>query len=322
MKVLMLTYSDWSNTGWRFYRCLQHLNLDVKFYKAKFHKFDYPTQGKIHEALCCAKPITKQPIVINAPGIEPIASRTNVLHFTSSTFMHTNTKLSNKTVIVQHGGATYRNQPDKVNAYLNKLADITIIQTPDLLNLGAKNEQYISFPVDTTFIGPFFKANNPLKIGHFPSNADAKGSKYILETINKLGLKCIGKKGNLKWTNNLKAMSRCDIIIEKMQPELLRGMSGEWGNTALEAAALGKIVITNSYKPEIYQKEYGDCPLLIANNHKGLETQLEHVLSMNEDEILKLKMKMRNWAVESHGIPATAKRLWEKIYGRINVDKA
>lgn len=327
--ILMLTYNDWSNTGWRFSKCWESLGLEVEFYKGKKHRFGYPEQGPIHPALNNKTPVSKAPVTIVVPELKSLVESAPVVHFIASTFIDTGADLSNKTVIVQHGGATYRNNTEKVNTVLNPKLSYTIIQSPDLLGLGAKNEILISFPVDTDFIQPFFKVNRPLKIGHFPSNSSAKGTNTILKTIKTMNLDSyyVGKRKpgvKSEWTNwkdNLKRMAQCDIIIEKLQPELKRGLSGEWGNTALEAAALGKIVITSSHKGDAYHFEYGDHPLLIANNQKELETQLADMFSMSEKEILDLKQKTRQWAEDKHSIKSTGNRLMEKIYGYIDVDQ-
>lgn len=329
----MLTYNDWANTGWRFFKATQSIGLPIEFYKCVSHTFGYPIQAEVPKALKGRKTICKYPLIVKAPELKLKVEQADIVYFIASTLFETGANLSNKNVIVQHGGYTYRHDPNKSNKLFNPIVSHTIIQSVDLLGLGAKNEHYFAFPVDTDFIQPNFKTNNPLKIGHFPSNSMAKGTKYIVETMDKLNLlkQYVGKKawydkkaGWANWEDNLKRTSECDIIIEKMQPTLIWGankLSGEFGNSAIEAAALGKIVITCSYNPKIYQKEYGNHPLIIANNQKQLEKRLKRILSLNEKEILNLKEKTRQWAKEKHSIKATGRRLWEKIYGCIDVNK-
>jgi len=321
----MLAYNDWSNTGWRYYKCIKKFSKDVQFLKGRKHRFGYPEQGKINKILNKKKPVAKAPVTIEAPELRPLVEKAKVIHFIASTFVDTGADLSKKPVIVQHGGATYRNNAKQVNERVNPIANYTIIQSPDLLELGAKNEHYFCFPVDTDYIQPNFKTNKHLKIGHFPSNSAAKGTNQILKTIKDVNLDShyFGKRKPgvksewVNWYDNLMRMSECDIIIEKAQFELKRGWSGEFGNTALEAAALGKIVITNSHQSFAYQTAYGDHPLLIANNQKAFENHLHNVLSMNEKDINDLKQKTRQWAVDKHGITATANRLFEKVYQHV-----
>jgi len=91
---------------------------------------------------------------------------------------------------------------------------------------------------------------------------------------------------------------------------------GEWGNTAIEAASLGKIVVTNSKSTDIYRREYGGCALNIVNNKSQLEKTLVRLLQMSDKELKKEKMRTRAWVVENHSMEANAKRLWEKVYSK------
>jgi hypothetical protein len=117
------------------------------------------------------------------------------------------------------------------------------------------------------------------------------------------------------WTEHLKRVAYCDIIIETVAMEAQGHPFGEWGNQAIEAAALGQIVITNTQSAELYKEEYGpDCALNIANNEDELQAQIMKFLSMSDDEILKEKQKTRAWAEKHHSMEATSKRLWDKIY--------
>ena len=84
---------------------------------------------------------------------------------------------------------------------------------------------------------------------------------------------------------------------------------GEWGMTALEAASLGKIVVTNFLSIDRYKKEYGECPLVICNTEGEFERRLHELSEMNKDDILKLKKETRKWVEEKHSLKAVGKRL-------------
>jgi hypothetical protein len=109
-------------------------------------------------------------------------------------------------------------------------------------------------------------------------------------------------------------MEQVDVLIETIRLEIQGRPFGEWGNTALEASALGKIVITNSLNTDLYEQEYGDLALWIANDADQLEKQLRKALTMSDDDLLNERVKMRQWAETNHSIGATGLRLWEKIY--------
>ena len=118
-------------------------------------------------------------------------------------------------------------------------------------------------------------------------------------------------------------MEICDIYIECCNLSLNGCTFGEWGNTCIEAAALGCIVITNSLSQNIYKKEYGDCPLYIANNQNEIENCLIEISKLSKDEIIEKKKQFRKWVEDKHSFKATGKRLMDKIYSKyfnINID--
>jgi hypothetical protein len=94
---------------------------------------------------------------------------------------------------------------------------------------------------------------------------------------------------------------------------------GEWGNTALEAAALGKIVVTNSLNTDLYRAEYGDCALQIANTPEALKETLQRLISLSDGELTQLKLQSREWVENKHSMMPTGERMWDKVYrGLIN----
>ena len=340
--VLMLTKNDWANTGWRFSQCLESLGLEVLFFKANTHSFFYPQQGLLHPALtkrCNESSIDTQgtaekgdSLLYYVPELKTFVENARVVHFRDSTLIDTGVDLTKKKVVVQHGGRTYRVAHETINTMFNEFADAALIQMPDLLNLGANNEHLIYYPVDTKRLQPKYKRNHEkLIIGHFPTAQINKGSVMIVQTLKKMyddmpefkeKFAYMGPEDFIKtrdwllvWTEHLKRVAYCDVIIETIAMEVQNRPFGEWGNQAIEAAALGKIVITNSQSTELYKKEYGpDCALNIANNENELQEQLVRILSMTDDEILKEKQRTRAWVEKYHSMEATAARLKEKIY--------
>lgn len=326
MKVLVLAIDDWANTGWRFSKCLEHLGYDVTSYKARPHAFNYPHQMNIHPEMDVHKrkmgSYKKKTLVsMRVPEMRSLVEEHDVIHFIASGFIDTGADLADKRVVVNYGGSTYRRNPKIVSDFFNKISDASLIQCPDLLGLGAKNEHLIYYPVDTNFIQPVFnKIDKSPKFSHFPSSSANKGTQTILNVIGGMNINYIGKTNSnnktnrISWLDNLKRMAECDVYIETVQPKLKGKRFGEWGNTTLEAAALGKIVITNTFTKDMYEKEYRELPLLVANNEKQLKKRIKEVLSLSEKEIYSLQRKFRQWAEDKHSIPSTAKRLEDKIY--------
>lgn len=329
--VLMLTRADHANTGWRFSKCLESLGLDVICYKAIEHPFAYPEQMRVHPLLARAERTTVRPTILDAPDMYWFVHEAKVIHFHATTFVKTSypLKKENKKVVVQHAGDNYRKNPEGANKLFNPIVDKTICQYPSLLGLGAKNEELIYYPVDTNGIQPRPWLNiwgEKVVIGHWPSSPKRKGTHNILLAIDRLkqdpfiknkfcyaGVEST-KKGDkiAPWNYNLERMSQCDIIVERCQ---IGDGHSEWANTAIEAAALGKVVVTNSISSDLYVKEYGEvCPFFIANDENELISVLKDLITMPREKLYDHAMGTRKWVVDNHSMRATAKRLWEKVY--------
>ena len=321
--VLVLTFYDFANTGWRFSKLIESLGYEVKMFKGHPHEYNYPIQAEIFKPLSKCKRLSNYPFIYHCPELAPWVEEARVIHFTSSTFISTGVDLSNKKIVINHGGSTFRQNPARVNHALSKLQiDYSIIQCPDLLGLGAQNEVLIYYPVQTDWLLPDFeKKGEKIVFGHFPSNPDNKGTSTIIKTLRKLGdgFEYIGVDNAVReitnWTDHLDNIRKCDVIIETICPRQKGKRFGEFGNTAFEAAALGKIVITNTWNRELYEREYGDLALHIANDGDQLEARIREILEMNDDDLLSAKKKHRDWVVRNHSMEATAERLKDKVYG-------
>jgi len=339
--VLMVTQNDWANTGYRFSKCLEFLGLRVLYLKGVPHHLRYPQQGTIDRTLT-APALARHPVYINVPSYKALMEGSHVVHFIASTFVNTGADLTQKNVVVQHGGSTYRIDPLSCNKIFNPVADQTIVQCPDLLGLGAENEHLIYYPVDTELLAPSFKPaeREKIKIGHFPSTPTTKGTDVILEVIGRLladpelkdhfeyvgATNIWGESHRVPWEANLQRMKECDLLIETQKPFLELGPTGpkpygEWGNTAIEAASLGKVVVTNSLTSDLYAREYGDCALNISNSPEELETILRRLIMLPHAAFVEEQKKTRDWVVKSHSMKATAIRLWEKVYSNFFPEK-
>tara|TARA_Y100000593_G_C4321206_1_gene343899 strand:- start:4539 stop:5696 length:1158 start_codon:yes stop_codon:yes gene_type:complete len=354
--VLGLIKWDWANSGYRYTKSLKRLGLNVLSFKGTpLAWFNYPEQLPTLQCLSSKEtslfPITNN--VNNDEDLKYLLSKAKCLYLFGSQWITGIEIPDHLKVVVQHGGITYRNQPDICNNIFNPITSATINQCPDLMGLGADNEHLIYYPVDTEVIKPDFNfkygdysdSGSKLIIGHFPSSPINKGTRTINEVIERLktydefkdrfiytGVKYNYDRNrhsdhHVDWVKNLDRLESCDIVIETCQRTLKtkEGVEvpfGEWGNTALEGSASGTIVVTNSLTPELYAKEYGECALEIMDGTaEGLEASLVKLLSQSKDEILNRKYEVRKWAVKNHSIEAAALRLWDKVFKDIFPDK-
>lgn len=317
--VLMICYDDFANTLARFWQCARYLGLNAIAVKGVKHPFRYPYQAPLHPSLM-HQPISSAPLTVLAPGLEHLIECANVVHLFTSTYPMCAVNWGKHPVIVQHGGTYYRQHPKECNELFNQLAQKTVIQCPDLLGLGAKDETLIYYPVDTTLIQPdFSKKGDKLVVGHFPSNPKVKGSDLIRSVIFESPVNYMGPDGVnnwplVPWAENLKRFKQCDVIVETLAAEQTGKKYGEWGNTALEAAASGCVIVSNCIHEDVYQKEYGDLGIHVANDAYSLKVELTRLSQLSDDDLMAEKKACRKWVEEKHSIPATAERLWNKIY--------
>lgn len=210
-----------------------------------------------------------------------------------------------------------------VNDFFNPKVTKTIIQTADLLGLGAKNEVWIMPPANLDLLKADYtpcRTDGKLSIGHFPSS-NCKGSYGILESFRKL------KKNNpdrleyhidsntVSWKENIERMKKCDIIIDAIAPVQGSKRYGEWGVTALEAAAMGKIVISHFGGYDKYIEEFDrDCRLFVANTLAQMEFSICSILAMTQDILREIKMQTREWVERSHSYEAVGNRMRKLVY--------
>jgi len=309
--ILLLAKRDHANAGYLYAEALRSVGINAEAWAVKPSPRGYSHHASLFTHL--------------KDEIFPIAEKAKAI-----LFMHTwkfkGIPLRDKFVTVFHGGSRYRFAAERMNEEFNPIVDKSIIQTGDLLGLGAKNEVWVLPPIDTKLIKP---VNRPsftpkLRIAHFPHKGYVKGTELIYNTLWKLKSAInedhwsfVINDSKVSWEDNIARMARCDIYIEAVNP-MLRGRDyGEWGMTALEAAALGKIVVTHFRSHERYREEYGSCPLIVANNKEQLYAELKRLIMMDKDQLIQLQRKTREWVEQKHSFEAVGTRLKEKVYGSV-----
>jgi glycosyltransferase involved in cell wall biosynthesis len=319
--VLFLAKNDWANTGFKFWRmAVEHLGLNAVMFKGEKLLWNPPREAPIHPSLT-SMPIKNSPTVVMAPGLESLIESAHVVHVFASTYPMCAVDWRKTNLIVQHGGTVYRQDPDECNKVFNPIARRAIVQTPDLYGLGAENETLIYFACDTDYIKPDFSEKKPGRIvaGHFPSNPDVKGTDGILKVFKEIKssypeyFDWCAVTEKIPWKEQLKLYKKCDVIVEACAPDQGSKSYGEFGNTALEAAASGCAVITHHTHPDLYKENYGDLGVLVANTTGEIKTWLEGMIGQ-PSHMGNLKRMARQWVEEKHSIPATADRLWNTVY--------
>jgi hypothetical protein len=310
MKVLIVAITDYANMGYRYQESLKAVGVDAKAVILNSPNFSCTLE---HAERCSAK------------KVESYAESAKIIQFMHSRDIGLNVK--NKRIFIFHGGSLYRRSSHEINNYFNPIVEKSIIQTGDLLGLGAKNEVWVPASVDTNRIKPLYKKRNKkIVVGHFPSSALVKNTKGINSVMNDLSKKFgrrfqyIQSSKKLNWNKNIERMSKCDIYIDACTPILKTKKSpggnkyGEWGVAAIEAAALGKVVISHMLSHKKYEQEFGKCEIRVGNSLKEIRKHMINLLSMTDDELLQIKKATRMWVEKFHSYEFMGRRLKDVVY--------
>ena len=308
MDVLLVSVkSDYANVAYTLQQSLLAVGVDALALSLKRTTTLKPAKAK----------------VVKLPELKRYAQQSKIIQFMHSVYIDLGVK--NKRMFVYHGGGRYRENFKSLNKIFNPRVEKCIIQTGDLLNLGAKNEVWLLPAVDTEKIKPVYKRQNKkIIVGHFPSSKLVKNSRGINEIIERLKkdfgdkFEYINSSSIIDWSKHMERVSKCDIYIEACTP-YLKGKKtlnkyGEWGVSGVEAAALGKVVVTHFLSCERYEKEYGECYLKTANTLDDIEKHMRELLTLSDDEILKIQKDTRSWVEKFHSYRAVGKRLKEIVY--------
>lgn len=296
MKVLNLSFDDFANFAHENANALRSVGVNCLDLKRMAHPFSYGTESKVATSERIISEIKKADIV--------------QLFHSDHTWLQTAYDLG-KRVIVYHTGTGYRQNPENCNNIFNSKVERCFTDQCEFIGLGMKNETYIATAIDTEKIIPGdWKTLKPYLVAHYPSNPTVKGTEKIVEMCKSIdGLQFIMSEERLKHDAQLKRMAACDIYIELFNTTQHGKPYGCFGVTAFEAAALGKIVITNNINEKAYCQQYGDCALVIANTEEAFISKLTWLNGLSENDLLNLQEQTREWIVKNHSYIATGNKI-------------
>lgn len=330
-KVILCSCNDWANVGYTLSESLKTVGYEAKMLKLFPHSYNYEKQGSVVDIRKMIEEISSASIVQFMHSAGPILdtrkSSTTQAHLTPGPLInifHQLGILNGKKIVMFHGGTEYRQNSNYVNSIANKIVDASIIQTYDLLGLGAKNENWVLAPIELNPEPDFniIKGNSKLVFAHYPSNPEVKNSTLINNIINTKILPTNSRveynysPQRISHSHNLQRVALCDIYIDHQGYSQKGKKYGEFGVATLEAAAMGKIVITCTESKERYEREYGKFIPFISNNKNDFEATIKSLLQMPLKEIISLKKSTYEWAKKNHSYEAIGERL-HQIYEKI-----
>lgn len=296
MDVLFCSINDWANVGALFAKALKTVGVEAVSAVRYPHEFDYPD---------------KSVKWTNWPVLQTLANQAQVVVMMHSVLFN-RLNLRGKRVGVFHGGSAYRKNKESIIPSFNRVCDVTLVQTGDLMDDKVRNQVWVMPPVDTESLNSVLEERPTEKLvyAHHPSNPKVKGSGLIVPMLEKLGVAFKRDFEILPHTQHINRLRACDVYVETMATRTRDAKPfGSWGMSAMEAAALGKIVITNDLWRKEYEAEFGPCPLLVANTPIELETAVLCLQNSTSSQIVELKAAMREWVVKNHSFKPVGEKL-------------
>jgi hypothetical protein len=301
MKILNISQQDFANFQWDNCGALRSVGLDCDSIVAQKHGF-YSEQSEV------------------AKDLWDIADR--IKNYDVIQFFHDNTTLynllkrhfGNKKIIAYHTSSYYRKKSTEVN-YDMQNAHVHVAAMPEFMAMCPK-AIYMVGAVDTDKIKPGdWKPEQKPVFAHYPSNSTVKGTAKINEMMSKISAKYICDMNIVPYAKQLERMSQCDVYIEMFTEKDGNGSPyGDFGITALEAAAMGKVVITNSKQnhENLYVKTYGLSFFYAANSeHKFVN--FVRSLNSNKELLEGAMQKARELVVKNHSYKATGEYFLKHI---------
>ena len=288
--ILFLTFNDYSNLCFNFSESLNSIGIKSQALTLSSHAFGYEKQSIKVGLMSMIEAIeTAEIIIIGHSSIHLLKSLKEFL--------------TDKRVWVLHTGTPYRQSPEQMNEAFNPIVEGTLTDSPEFMNLGAKNIHYIAGAIDTDKIKFTPSNTTELTFAHYPSNQKNKGTKEINNMMAEFPVRYICDVAILPHKENLKRISECDVYIELFAPKQKEKEYGSFGVTAFEAAALGKVVITNSLYDSVYEAAYGSNELVIANTEADFKGCVHQLLQLQD--FTHIKEINRLWIEKKHSYSAT-----------------
>lgn len=150
---------------------------------------------------------------------------------------------------------------------IDKYADIIYAVNPDLMNILPKRTKFLPYAnIDPEDWKPVWGNDNPdiPHIVHAPSHREVKGTKYILEALEKLNAEgvpfCYTLVENKSHDEARKIYQTADLLVDQL-------LAGYYGGLAVELMALGKPVIAYMREEDMHYLPDGmwqECPVINA----------------------------------------------------------
>jgi glycosyltransferase involved in cell wall biosynthesis len=290
--VLLICQRDWANHAYLMQECLRSVGIDAKAVTTHANKRTY-----IKQAYLCNSQFE----------VDIFFKDYDIIIFMHSQFISTTVDISKKKILVMHTGTTYRRRTKEILRMFNPIVDVSLT-AGDLYGKGCKNEKYIVVPIDITLIKPKLEKNKKLVFAHYPSGY--KGGDIICRVMEKFPEVSFNYDSTVvPWDEQIKRMSECDVYIEDCKEKQYGRYRSGFGVTGLEAAALGKLLVSRVTYLDIYEKIIGKAGVIVANNEIELKRIVKDILSWSDSALDQKRKKCREWIEKYHSFTAVGESL-------------
>lgn len=299
MRIGILCSQDWANFAHNIYKSLKAVNVDVDVigYKLGRHLFGYEEQLEV---------ITPNQINEKFKGCDIV-----LMVHSDWELIELLPPISNH-IINFATGTKYRQGYDLINKKF--ISPITLIALPEFQTL-APNPKYLVGAVESDWAVKDVVGRR-IRVGHFPSNPDVKGTNDVVRIIKSMDCEFIYSTERVSHQESLKRIYDCDIYIEMLAPTQGGKPYGSFGITGLEAAAMGKIVITQAINDNgLYNDAYGVNMLNFVKDELGLKKTLSSLLQYKGDYLTGQMESTKEWMEKNHSYKATGTKLMSYING-------
>jgi hypothetical protein len=293
MKILSICQDDFANFMYDNMKALLSVGLDCDCVKLQKHSF-YEEQAEIVSYESLLHLIASYDII-------------QFFHDNSSLWSAITPEILDKKVIVYHTSSDYRKNY-KVKNQLMKGAWKHIACMPEFVVM-CPGSIYMVGAVDTDKLRPReFITGSDIIFGHYPSNPTVKGTAKIIEMMRNIEVhfRYSDDGAIVPHESQLAMMAACDVYIEMFaDKDGLGSVYGNFGITALEAGALGRLVVTQCKDIEVYRKHYGETFFYPVTDENDFLSKIEMLNSMSENDIKEEQILTRETLVRNHSYKAT-----------------
>lgn len=291
MKIISITYDDYANYQYNNSLALKAVGLNIETYKLIPSPVGYEGESK----------------VVRKPDMQKMSC--DILQI-----MHTRNEMISympqaKRYFVYHTGSRYRQAKEVFDSIFNPFCERTFVDIPDLYNDKAKNCTLFPSPIAVPDKIVHRSAGRKLIVGHFHPKAQLKGSPLIIKAMEKIeGIEFRYSDKLVSNKENLKRMAECDIIIDLLNNYQNGVPYGAWGVTTLEAAAMGKIVLSSNMFDEVYEKFYDYCPIGKIDTEADLIKYINFYAQMTTMEFRAAQDVFYEWVRDKHSFKASGEK--------------